>query len=340
MADVRAPQVALELGDQFELAFHVLVGRHRRLEIAWIGQAVGADGPQVRQAQRCTEVLADIAARLAIGQFDQEAHTARDHGDLLRADIDHAELGGDAQAPLLRDDQQLAIGVVEVAPLHRPVGGVQVDADAVLAFRPAVPGHRVQAVDEVRRRLRHGERRPAHLVGRHRSGAEIAVQAVLRVGLERPVHRRRADAVQPAAPVLRPRRGEGGAAELFGVQPVRHPLRRVAAFRQRAGNRLAGEVIAEAGLVVAVNAHLHFRCLQSPSPDGRGVGVRGDGETVLQIASATASICISTSLSQNRRTVKPFDSRNRVRAQSDSSECCDPSTSTTRSADKQQKSTV
>jgi acyl-CoA reductase-like NAD-dependent aldehyde dehydrogenase len=79
--------------------FAVLVAGARRQEVARIGQAVRADGPEVRQAQQRAEVLADIAARLAVRQADLEAHAARDHRDFLRFDFEQAQFGGDAQAP-------------------------------------------------------------------------------------------------------------------------------------------------------------------------------------------------------------------------------------------------
>src|SRR5690606_23018823 len=64
-------------------------------------------------------------------------------------------------------------------------------------------------------------------------------------------HRRRTNAIQPAAPVQVARGGERGAGELFRVQAVRDLLRRVAADRQAAWNRLARELVAETGLVAA-----------------------------------------------------------------------------------------
>ncbi len=154
MADVGAPQQALELGDQFELAFQVFVGRMRGFEVARVGQAIGADRPQVRQAHQAAEVLADIAACLAIGQLDAKAHPARDHRDLLRLDLDHAELGEQAQAAVLGHDQQFAVGVVEIAAVHVGGGRIQMDADASLGSGAAVAAHRVQAIDEIGRRLR------------------------------------------------------------------------------------------------------------------------------------------------------------------------------------------
>src|SRR5579875_2816730 len=98
MVDRRRPQGALELRDQLEFAFDVLVRRGRRLEVARIGEAVGADRPQFRQPQRRTEVLADVAARRSIGQFNPEAQPARNQRDLLRLDFQHAEFGRDPQA--------------------------------------------------------------------------------------------------------------------------------------------------------------------------------------------------------------------------------------------------
>ena len=59
-------------------------------------------------------VLGDIAARLAI-DLDPELDAARDQRDRARRDIQPAELGHDPQRALLRNDQQLAVGVDEHA---------------------------------------------------------------------------------------------------------------------------------------------------------------------------------------------------------------------------------
>jgi hypothetical protein len=64
---------------------------------------------------------------------------------------------------------------------------------------------------------------------------KVVVEAGLRECGERTVHRGRTDAVEPAAPVGVPRRGERGARQLLGVQAVRDALRRVAAHGQRTG---------------------------------------------------------------------------------------------------------
>src|SRR3546814_10162038 len=84
MPDRRAPQVALELGDQLEVALGLLVRRIRGEEVSRIGKAVGADRPQVRQPQQAAEVLAHVAARGTVRQRDAEAHAARDQRDYLR----------------------------------------------------------------------------------------------------------------------------------------------------------------------------------------------------------------------------------------------------------------
>src|SRR3546814_6384753 len=72
MPDRRAPQVALELGDQLEVALGLLVRRIRGEEVSLIGKAVGADRPQVRQPQQAAEVLAHVAARGTVRQRDAE----------------------------------------------------------------------------------------------------------------------------------------------------------------------------------------------------------------------------------------------------------------------------
>ena len=93
MADVRAPQHAVHLRDEFELAFAILVGGVRREEVARIREAVRADRAEVRQSQQRAEVLADVAARRAVGQRHGETHAARNHRDLERLDVEPAHFG-------------------------------------------------------------------------------------------------------------------------------------------------------------------------------------------------------------------------------------------------------
>jgi hypothetical protein len=69
-----------------------------------------------------------IATRGPVGQLDAKAHTAWNDHDLLRLDLEHAHLAAHAQSPLLRHDQQLAIGIHEEPIGHRAIGRIQVDA--------------------------------------------------------------------------------------------------------------------------------------------------------------------------------------------------------------------
>jgi hypothetical protein len=75
------------------------------------------------------------------------------------------------------------------------------------------------------------------------------VETRLRERRERPVHRSGANAIQPAAAILTPRRGERRAADLLGVQAVRDLLRRIAADRKRASDGFGGELVGESCLV-------------------------------------------------------------------------------------------
>ncbi len=81
---------------------------------------------------------------------------------------------------------------------------------------------------------------------------------------------RRTDAIQPGALVGAARRGEGRAGELLGIEPVGAALRRVAADRQRARQRLGLKAVPEAG-------HVARRDLRGASGDRvrRGVDIHG-----------------------------------------------------------------
>src|SRR5690606_9595810 len=90
---------------------------------------------------------------------------------------------------------------------------------------------------------------PAQLVGRRLDAGEVGDETAVVDAPERRVHRPRADAVEPAPAIGAARGGEGRARDLLGVETVGATLRRVAADRQRAGQRFGGELVAEAGHV-------------------------------------------------------------------------------------------
>ena len=77
---VRGPELAEELGDDFEVAVDVFVGGYGGLEVAGVGEAVGADGAEVGEAEGLTVVLADVAAGPVGEDLDAELDAARDDG--------------------------------------------------------------------------------------------------------------------------------------------------------------------------------------------------------------------------------------------------------------------
>ena len=129
---------------------------------------------------------------------------------------------------------------------------IHVDGAAAHRFGAAIAGHGLPAVDEIRWRAGIGQRQrvPAQLVWRRRRhGVEIADDArVLQQG-KGWMLAGGTDAVQPGTAVLRARRREGRAGELFRVQAQRRLLRRVLPLRQGAGHGLRGKLVAEAALV-------------------------------------------------------------------------------------------
>ena len=251
MLHLRRPQIALEFRHQAERAGDIFVGRDRREKIARIGKAVGAERAELRQAEHRSVILADVAARGPVRQFDAEAQAARDDHDLAAGRLDHAELGDKARTALLRHDQHLAVGIVEAAVGHRSIGGIEMHRHADLRRHITVAAERHDAFDKIGRLARNGKRRPAQLRRRRLGFVErrAADQPVLDARI-RPVHHRGLDAVGPGAAIFGPRGGERRAGNLLGIEPERRPLRRVAADRQCARDRFGQKLIAEAGLVL------------------------------------------------------------------------------------------
>ena len=150
---------------------------------------------------------------------------------------------------VLRHDQQLGVGVVEILVLHRLGDEIDVRGHAGLGVDVAGSRHGAQAGEEGEVLLgdRHGA--PAQLadrpvvLGRGRCRLPERQRGLAELGA---VLHRRADAVEPGALVGAARRGEGRARQLLGVEAVGGALRRVLSDRQGTRQRFGLEVVAEA----------------------------------------------------------------------------------------------
>ena len=132
VVDAGGPELAEELGDDFEVAFAVFKGGDGVEEVAGVGEAVGADGAEVGEAEGLAVVFADVAAGGLVEEIDVELDAARDDDELAGGNFEDAALGVEAEGALLGEDEHLAVGVVEEAVAHGGGGGVEMDAQAVL----------------------------------------------------------------------------------------------------------------------------------------------------------------------------------------------------------------
>uniref|UniRef100_A0A0N4ZLE2 Glucosamine_iso domain-containing protein n=1 Tax=Parastrongyloides trichosuri TaxID=131310 RepID=A0A0N4ZLE2_PARTI len=167
------PQLAAVFLNALRRAIHVLEPGDGRLEVARVGQAVGTDRTEVGQAEGRAVVLADVAARLSV-HLDAETHAARDDEDVARRRLDEAHLGDEALRPLLRHDQQFAVGRIEDAVDHRAIGDIKVNAHPRAGIGATVAAIGGQPLDPVGRLVRHGQRVPTHPVGIGRRLSERA----------------------------------------------------------------------------------------------------------------------------------------------------------------------
>ncbi len=141
MAELGGPQIALEFLHQLDLRVAILERGSWRQEIARIGEAVGAYGSKLGQAESGAVILADIAPRLAVRQIDAELDAARHDRDLAGRRFERAKLGAQKNAALLRHEQKLAVAIGEVALAHRAAGEIAMDGDADARRGVAVAGH-------------------------------------------------------------------------------------------------------------------------------------------------------------------------------------------------------
>src|SRR5258706_2307388 len=148
MIEIRRPQRAAPFNKHSGRSVSILVRRYRSEEVAWIGETVGSDRPAFRQGEGASIVLAKISARRARRQLDPHFNAARDHRNLARLDVDNTELGPEAQITLLRHDQHLTIGVVEVLVLHGSRNEIEMGAHARLGAGISCRRHGANALDK------------------------------------------------------------------------------------------------------------------------------------------------------------------------------------------------
>src|SRR5215475_15808522 len=104
MVDLRHMEAAAPFDRESARFLFVLEGRHGRLEVAGVGEAVRTDGTAVGQRKLGTVVLADVAACGPLDQLDLEFDAARDDANFAGSSLDPAELGEKARPSLLRHD--------------------------------------------------------------------------------------------------------------------------------------------------------------------------------------------------------------------------------------------
>src|SRR5690606_10378710 len=104
MIHVGLPQKPAELRNELEAADQVFVGCPRRHEITWVGQAVRAYRPQIRQLEQSAEILADVASRFAVGQYRAKPDTARNNGNFQGLNVYAPHFSVQLQAPPLGND--------------------------------------------------------------------------------------------------------------------------------------------------------------------------------------------------------------------------------------------
>ena len=229
----------------------VLIRRHRGLEVARIGHAVGTNRATARKLELLAIVFADKAARRTFQHLDPVNQPARQDGNFLRGQVDHAQLGAKPQAAFLRDHQKFAVGGIEILIHHRL--GDKIDMRGHADLRVHIPRrrHGPHSGQPCRiARLRH--RVPAVLPKADHIGVHMRGRLPIRqvdLGKAPGVLDRRADAVAPRPFVLMAGRGKGGARQLLAIKAIVALLRGVLALRQRTRQRLGFKVIAEAGHV-------------------------------------------------------------------------------------------
>ena len=165
--------------------------------------------------QRCTSD--EIATG---GQGHAEAHVALNDGNLSWSHTHAAEFCGYVKCALLRNEEQVAVSVVERPARHAAVGQVLVHSDARFAARVTSARDSNYSVDEIHIHARAHEWVPSALIGRcRRVRVEPAhQQRVALVRLKLGVLGGGQNAEEPSELIGGAGAGESGSGQLFTVE--------------------------------------------------------------------------------------------------------------------------
>ena len=235
--DGRGPEGASPLDGEGGGGVAVFEGGDGGEEVARVGEAVGSDGAAFGESEGGAVVFADVSAGGTGGEFCAELYAARNDADFSGSDVDGAELGAEAEGAFLRDDEEFAVGVVEIFVLHGAGCEEEMGCHAGVGGGVSCGGDGADAFDEGERVGGDGDGVPAERGGgeigfRRGRGAPEGLRERLEIS---PVRDGRADTIEPGAFVGGARRGERRAGDLFGVEAVGAFLRGVAADGERAG---------------------------------------------------------------------------------------------------------
>src|SRR4051812_19936808 len=101
----RRPQAAVELDEHLDRPRNLFEPCDRRLEVAGIGEAVGADRAAVGKLEVLAVDFQNVAVGVASLEMRAEADAPLNYGDFMRRNRKAAELGDQSQRATLRHDQ-------------------------------------------------------------------------------------------------------------------------------------------------------------------------------------------------------------------------------------------
>eukprot|EP00162_Nutomonas_longa_P014577 comp22026_c0_seq2/m.50715 comp22026_c0_seq2/g.50715 ORF comp22026_c0_seq2/g.50715 comp22026_c0_seq2/m.50715 type:complete len:426 (+) comp22026_c0_seq2:1019-2296(+) len=105
----------------------------RGLEVARVGESVGADRPELGQSKVALVHLEDVSAAWAGGWVDAPADAALHDCDFAWAHAQSSELCADVESAELRHEEHVAVCVAESGGAHRGVKHIQMCRTALLA---------------------------------------------------------------------------------------------------------------------------------------------------------------------------------------------------------------
>jgi hypothetical protein len=139
----------LEFVNYSPLFNNIFIPCNRDLEVTWVGQAIRADGSEVRNHKMAFVYFSDVTSRFSLKNIHRKFYASLNYTDFQGGNSHLSKLSLDQQSSMLRNNQQISIRRIKSLFLHIGIASIDHDSKTILHGGPSSSTHCNDTFNEV-----------------------------------------------------------------------------------------------------------------------------------------------------------------------------------------------